>query len=281
MLNGWPYGVVIRFQTPLDSCFIHICRLDGLHELREKGDINQVAVVCFGTVYPHCRMTRFVLSHELRYNNARRVDSVVSILGCCMETYEARRLTRGAIHSGCWLVWVFSAAAQSGNFQQDPLVDGVVSLEAEHFHTSTTVNGQSWVVVTTNQASGGQVVVASPNLGTRNNEGYDVSSPRLDYRVNFVKTGIHYVVGRGSSPSGDDDSFHVGLDGVPNLTSDRIFGFYSVPQWRGDTMGQYQCLLQCPLYWRTCCQCLDERRWDGSRQVADYDQSKFHSGGRK
>lgn len=153
-----------------------------------------------------------------------------------MEKYEARRLTGGAVLGGVWLTFVLSAVAQSGNFQQDPLADGVISLEAEHFHTSTTVDGHSWVVVTTNQASGDQVVIASPNVGTRNNEDYDVNSPRMDYRVNFVKTGIHYVVARGSSPSGDDDSFHVGLDGVPNLTSDRMFGFYSVPEWRGDTM---------------------------------------------
>ena len=153
-----------------------------------------------------------------------------------MQNYDTRGLTCGAMQVGFWLAWVFSAAAQSGNFQQDPLADGVISLEAEHFHTSIPVNGQSWVVATTNQASGGQVVIASPNLGTRHNEGYDVNSPRLDYRVNFVKTGIHYVVGRGSAPSGQDDSFHVGLDGVPNLTSDRIFGFRSVPRWIGDTM---------------------------------------------
>jgi hypothetical protein len=46
-------------------------------------------------------------------------------------------------------------------------------------------------------------------------------NPRLNYEVNFVKTGIHYVWVRGYSTSGTDDSCHVGLDD-DETTADRI-----------------------------------------------------------
>ena len=65
------------------------------------------------------------------------------------------------------------AQANPDPFEQDPLPDGVISIEAEHFHTNTSV-------------------------------------------------GIHYIVGRGAAGSSTDDSFHAGIDGVGNSTSDRI-----------------------------------------------------------
>lgn len=34
---------------------------------------------------------------------------------------------------------------------------------------------------------------AEPDSGTNNNANYTTNSPRLDYLVDFVKTGTHYV----------------------------------------------------------------------------------------
>jgi hypothetical protein len=62
-------------------------------------------------------------------------------------------------------------------------------------------------------ASGGEAVVAIPNVGE--NEEDTTNGARLDYEVEFSETGTYYVWIRGRGPSGNDDSVHVGLDGSP------------------------------------------------------------------
>lgn len=60
-------------------------------------------------------------------------------------------------------------------------------------------------------------MTAGPNSGVNQNTDYVTMSPRLDLRVNFVKTGIHHIWIRGRAPgpdTGSNDSCHVGLDGV-------------------------------------------------------------------
>ena len=67
------------------------------------------------------------------------------------------------------------------------------------------------------EASNGAAMTAGPNSGVNQNTDYVTMSPRLDLRVNFVKTGIHHIWIRGRAPgpdTGSNDSCHVGLDGV-------------------------------------------------------------------
>jgi hypothetical protein len=61
-------------------------------------------------------------------------------------------------------------------------------------------------------------------------------SPRLDYRINFVRTGVHYVWIRGAGATGSDDSVHVGLDGQAVTTADRVTGFGPAFGWTNATM---------------------------------------------
>jgi hypothetical protein len=66
--------------------------------------------------------------------------------------------------------------------------------------------------------------------------GYVTTSPRIDFRINIVKTGVHYVWIRGRGLTGSDDSVHVGLDGAAVATADRISSFGTGYSWTRNTM---------------------------------------------
>jgi len=124
-----------------------------------------------------------------------------------------------------------------GAFQQDSGADGIVSMEAENFTSNTAVGAHSWSEMTLAAASNGLLMEAIPNNGTTNNSGYSVTSPRMDFQVNFDRAGVHYVWVRGEGPSNRDDSVHVGLNGVETATSDRIGNFPSSLGWVNGTLG--------------------------------------------
>ncbi|MGH2413563.1 MAG: Calx-beta domain-containing protein, partial [Microcystaceae cyanobacterium] len=127
-----------------------------------------------------------------------------------------------------------STSIQQGN---DP--NGLVSFEAEQFNNNVSQGGYSWVSVNESGASGGKALQAGPDTGTNNNTGYVSNSPRLDYNINFVKTGTYYVwiLGRaGGSNVGASDSVHAGLDGQAVSTADRISSFTGGYGWSDSTM---------------------------------------------
>ena len=112
-----------------------------------------------------------------------------------------------------------------------------MSIEAEHFDGQAAQGGHSWTPVTPPGASG-SALAATPDNGALLNTGYTTGSPRLDYQVNFVKTGVHYLWVRGAGPlgMGDDDSCHAGLDGQAIGTSDRIGSPGTSLIWLNSTM---------------------------------------------
>jgi hypothetical protein len=115
--------------------------------------------------------------------------------------------------------------AGGGPFRQD--ADGMVCIEAERFHAKTDLGEHAWTLVTAPPGySGAGAMAALPNKGTGWLKDFPTTAPRLDYRVLFVKTGVHYVWARGHGPSGGDDSVHLGLDGkeVPSATGVTIGG---------------------------------------------------------
>ena len=133
----------------------------------------------------------------------------------------------------------FNATGGTGAFQQDGGPQGIVSIEAENFDANTPRGGDSWNFVTTPTGfSGTAAMFAGPNDGDNINTGYSTTSPQLDYQVNFVKTGIHYVWVLGNrQDSGFDDSLHIGLGGVEIATSDRVnFGGTTSWVWTNQTM---------------------------------------------
>lgn len=120
-------------------------------------------------------------------------------------------------------------------YQQSTASDGIVSIEAERFHDNVTQGGRTWIRTTTSGMSGTGALVTTPNSGANVNSPFAANSPRLDFWVNFTKTGTHHVWLRGTGPTTSDDSAHVGLDGAEVSTADKIDGFTNTISWRHST----------------------------------------------
>ncbi|MHC4738451.1 MAG: DNRLRE domain-containing protein [Planctomycetota bacterium] len=135
-------------------------------------------------------------------------------------------------------VWSFTTVtAGTGAFQQDSGSDGIVSMEAENYDYYTQQGNHNWVSVTTPSGyTGSAAMNTTPNTGTNQNTSYATNSPQLDFEVNFVKTGTHYVWIRGYGAGDTDDSCHVGLDGSEISTCDRISTFTTSYTWSKATM---------------------------------------------
>ena len=109
-------------------------------------------------------------------------------------------------------------------FVQEP--DGIVCLEAENYDTSLPQGGHSWTVISETGAAGGQCLQALPNDGVIkdvNFAEYDPKkdAPKLDYRINFTRTGNYHVWIRAKGNM-DDNSVHVGINGQGIPSSDMI-----------------------------------------------------------
>ena len=106
----------------------------------------------------------------------------------------------------------------AGVYQQTAGPQNLVVMQAEGFTSNTGPGalGDSWTLDTTTPGySGTGAMVAGPNNGTNNDPLVPANSPRLNYQINFATTGLHYVWVRGYGVAGaNDDSVHVGLDGV-------------------------------------------------------------------
>ncbi len=139
------------------------------------------------------------------------------------------------------------ANADNEAFQQDNGEYGIVSMEAENFDANIPRGEHAWNLIDSPAGfSGTAAMRAEPNIGTSNNTGYVTNSPRLDFKVNFVKTGTHYIWIRGYKTGDSDDSCHAGLDGEEIDTADRISNFSSNNQWLwtsttmdGDTRAEF------------------------------------------
>jgi hypothetical protein len=115
--------------------------------------------------------------------------------------------------------------------------DGLVVIEAEHFHSNTPQGTHTWATVSDAKASNGNVVTSQPADQARfdKKEEFTVKSPRLDYKVTFLMPGRHFLWVRGQGAF-----VHLGLDGVPITHSQRIGGFNSKSlEWRFQTRANY------------------------------------------
>jgi len=138
----------------------------------------------------------------------------------------------------CFLLLGLSPAPSiAAAYQQGAGPVGMVSIEVENYDANVSKGGKGWASSYPSGYSGAGALTASANTGTNNNTGYVRKSPRLDYVVNFAKTGVHYVWIRGAGPTGNDDSVHVGLDGAALTSSNRISNFSRKLSWTNTRMG--------------------------------------------
>lgn len=100
--------------------------------------------------------------------------------------------------------------AASGPYLQDAGGDGIIVIEAEDYSSKSSHNGHSWELCTDPEGFVGRgLMMAGPDAG----ETSDVDEgPSLDFEIDFVKTGTHYLWVRGYGVS-SGDSCHAALDG--------------------------------------------------------------------
>lgn len=101
-----------------------------------------------------------------------------------------------------------------------------IVIEAEDYEEAISASGHNWQLVADSKASEGFAMYA-PNNGVHNiwpgnPEG---NAPELQFKVNFTITGTFYVSARGTGPSGNDDSIHIGFNGTKLTQDGGITGF--------------------------------------------------------
>jgi hypothetical protein len=118
---------------------------------------------------------------------------------------------------------VKKAEAGGGPYRQSSDADDLVCFEAERFHLKVDRGDHAWTLVTAPAGfTGTGAMVALPNNNTIFPASFTTASPRMDYRVQFLKTGRHYLWIRGYAENGNDDSVHAGLDGMEIKSSTAV-----------------------------------------------------------
>jgi len=118
---------------------------------------------------------------------------------------------------------VVSQTGRAEPYEQDPGPDGLVRIEAEEFSAKKKVDTHDWEFVEEPDGySGRGAMQALPD--TRTQVGSDIADrcPRLDYKINFVKTGTHYLWVHMFGVNHNGDSCHGGLDGEAVLSLRKI-----------------------------------------------------------
>ncbi len=142
-------------------------------------------------------------------------------------------------HYACFgLVLILVAGVATAEpLQQDPGPDGIVSVEAENYDANVENGGHAWVLTGPTGGFTGTAGMWAPNGQGGHSSNYLTNSERLDYDINFVKTGIHYVWILAWGESGSDDSCHAGLDNDATLSS-QMSGWNNNYQWSNNRYQQ-------------------------------------------
>jgi hypothetical protein len=101
--------------------------------------------------------------------------------------------------------------------------NGQVVIEGESAAALVTRNGQTWGFHL-DSPSGvcGRSMRAEPDSGVQIDTGYATTSPELQYSVQFTTPGTYYVWLRGFAENTSNNSVHIGIDGQPTATADRM-----------------------------------------------------------
>ncbi len=117
--------------------------------------------------------------------------------------------------------------------------EGLISIEAEDFDANVPQGAHRWEVVADTNASGGKKVQALPDNASsghgmdRDFQTWDPvkDSPKLDYRVRFTEPGKYYVWTRAQGVDHYANSYHVGVNGRPVESADRMENLSEGYEW--------------------------------------------------
>jgi len=105
-------------------------------------------------------------------------------------------------------------------------------VEAEHFDDNVEVGGHKWEETGPTAGFTGVAGMLAPS-GHQTN--YAANSERLEYEIDFVKTGTYYPWILAWGPDGNSDTCHVGLDGQEINTADQLHRWENNYRWSNDT----------------------------------------------
>jgi len=101
-------------------------------------------------------------------------------------------------------------------------VGGLLVIEAERFIELTAKNDQEWEVKNDLVGFSGDGYAAVNDENVRIDTQYVANAPVMHYPVYFQTAGTYLIWNRGLGAHRKSDSFHIGLDGKENVTSDRL-----------------------------------------------------------
>ena len=181
------------------------------------GSYNDYVDVTLSTTTPNVNIY-YTLDGSEPDENAYHYTGSISVT----QDATLKAITIGAGYTASAVSNESYIVTRTGPFQQDESLQRLLVLEAEHFHTTQAQGGQSWLQDSTLDYSGDGTMVAQPDSGNRVDADYATTSPSLDFQVNFLTTGTHYIWVRGLAADMTGDSIHVGLDSEQFDSSSRL-----------------------------------------------------------
>jgi hypothetical protein len=90
---------------------------------------------------------------------------------------------------------------------------GLAVIEAENYgRKAAGINGYQWQITTERAGYSGTGAMRVPDSGLSYLVDYDVRSPRMDFFIDFAKTGEHWVWVKADAANPSSDSYHMGKD---------------------------------------------------------------------
>ena len=138
----------------------------------------------------------------------------------------------GTVQGDVWSFTMKGSDIGNADYLQSSDEDGLVVIETEDFTENTSISDFDWTFITDPAGySGDGAMQLLPDNGTFQNYLYGQRCSRLDYTVNFIKAGTHYIWIRGYSKDGNDNVFHIGLNMQEDRSSSRIGNFQGTGEW--------------------------------------------------
>lgn len=122
--------------------------------------------------------------------------------------------------------------SENNALQQNDGPQGLLSIEAEHFYLNSDKPINRWRLITdaADYSGEGAMRTLPDQTGSIDKDKLD-QLPRLDYLVNFVKTGAHYIWSRLYSTNLSEDTFYFGINGELVDINHRLSADHNIWVW--------------------------------------------------